>query len=53
MQARSTCGARPYKQFWTGVLQMVFGALTLAARARGGLYQGVVLDICHIYMVSC
>ena len=39
--------------FGRGVLQTVFGASTLAPRARGGVYQVVVLDICHIYVVSC
>ena len=38
--------------FGRGVLQMVFGASTLVPRARGGVYQGVVLDICHLYVVS-
>ena len=38
--------------FGRGVLQMVFRASTLAARARGGVYQVVVLDIYHIYVVS-
>ena len=38
--------------FGHGVLQMVFGASTLAPRARGWVYQVVVLDIYHIYVVS-
>ena len=39
--------------FGRGVLQMVFGASTLTARDHGGVYQGVVLDIFHIYVVRC
>ena len=38
--------------FGREVLQMVFGASTLVEYARGGLYQGVILDIYHIYLVS-
>jgi hypothetical protein len=26
---------------------------TLVAHVRGDVYQGMVLDICHIYVVSC
>jgi hypothetical protein len=29
------------------------GASTLAIHAHGGVYQGVVLDISHMYVVSC
>jgi hypothetical protein len=34
--------------FGRRVLQMVFEASILAACACGGVYQGVILDICHI-----
>ena len=48
MQSRSTCGVGPYKQFWTWGITDGIKASTLVARVRGGVYQGVVLDICHI-----
>jgi hypothetical protein len=53
MQARFTCGAGPYKQFWTRGVTDGIGASTLVVCAHGGVYQGVILDICHIYVVSC
>jgi hypothetical protein len=54
MQARSTCEAGPYKKFLdVGVLQMVSEHQPLLHVAHEGVYQGVVLNIYHIYVVSC
>jgi hypothetical protein len=53
MQARSTCRTGPYKQFWTQGVTDGIGASTLVAHAYEEVYQGVILDICHIYVVSC